>query len=257
MTHQEYLDTIRATYPALDRWQERVKHVELPDSGSDLDADNAIFPHHRISEIARISLASAGEHLRLARTAIEQHDYYPSAHFTTLRGAMVGASQAVWVLAPDDSPTRQNRGLRVLAEMYKWLGSYFDTVATFTSNTTADNANIAAQQQWLAGRQAHVDSLLTTKGLVATRVIKEALEHTFPVRQREAGISLWQQMSGDSHNLGWPMMQRSLFGPVDSQTGLAEARAGGDIRLIAEPFMLGKLLLDEGWKLFDIRRTGS
>lgn len=54
------------TQPDLDRWRLRAQTVEEPESGSDLALDDKIFPHMAISELARMSLVLAGEHLRLA-----------------------------------------------------------------------------------------------------------------------------------------------------------------------------------------------
>ena len=69
--------------------------------GSDSIADDSVSPNHRISEVVRSSLAISGENLRLAADAIHRKNLYPSAHFTALRSALVGACQAVWILAPD------------------------------------------------------------------------------------------------------------------------------------------------------------
>src|SRR5690554_2206357 len=96
VTIEDYLLAIRATYEDLDSWQARARKMppEEPERGSLLAVDDALFPWHRISETARLSLITSGEHLRLARTAIEAGQFYPSAHFTALRGALVGAAQA-------------------------------------------------------------------------------------------------------------------------------------------------------------------
>lgn len=96
--------------PDLDRWRLRAQRIEEPEVGSDLAIDDRIFPHMAISQLARTSLVTAGEHLRLALDAIKANQLYPSSHFTVLRGALVGASQAVWVLEPEDRGQRSERG---------------------------------------------------------------------------------------------------------------------------------------------------
>jgi hypothetical protein len=88
------------TAPDLDRWRIRAHRLEVPERGSDLAIDAAIFPHMAISQLARMSLVLAGEHLRLALDAIQAKQLYPSSHFTVLRGVLVGASQAVWIRGP-------------------------------------------------------------------------------------------------------------------------------------------------------------
>ena len=84
----------------LDLWRLRAHRIEQPERSSDLAEDNKIFEWMAVSEVARLSLVASGEHLRLALDAVKAGQLYPSSHFTVLRGALVGASQAVWVLAP-------------------------------------------------------------------------------------------------------------------------------------------------------------
>ncbi|HKJ10953.1 MAG TPA: hypothetical protein VJ976_01045 [Ornithinimicrobium sp.] len=74
---------------------------------SDLEVDAHIWRWHPPYEVARQSLIAAVQHLNLARTAIEAREVYPTSHFTVLRGALVGAAQGVWLLAPDDAQERQ------------------------------------------------------------------------------------------------------------------------------------------------------
>lgn len=90
------------TQPDLDRWRRRAQTVEEPESGSDLALDDKIFPHMAISQLARMSLVLSGEHLRFALDAVHAKQLYPSSHLPVLRGALVGASQGVWILRPDD-----------------------------------------------------------------------------------------------------------------------------------------------------------
>lgn len=102
----------------LDRWWLRAHRVEEPERGSALALDDEIFQRTAISQLARMSLVLAEEHLRLVLDAIKAKQLYPSSHFTVQRGALVGASQAVWILEPSDRNLRRERGLTVFTEMY-------------------------------------------------------------------------------------------------------------------------------------------
>src|SRR5690606_3753678 len=93
------LSQLFETQSDLDRWRLRAQTVEEPEAGSDLALDDKIFPHMAISQLARYSLVASGEHLRLALDALRLKQLYPSSHFTALRGALVGASQGVWILS--------------------------------------------------------------------------------------------------------------------------------------------------------------
>lgn len=251
-----YREPIRETYEDLTRWQVRVQTAaERPEPGSALAVDDRVFGPHPISEVARLSLAAAGEHLRLARDAIEADQGYPTAHFTVLRGALVGAAQAVWILAPDDRIDRQDRGLTVIAEMYDQLGKHNTMLATFNL-TAKQRQDLADHDAWLAERVKGLNAVRrnTWRLNLTDEVIAKALDHTFADEERrESGRQLWRQMSADAHVLGWSVFQRSTMGPVDRRTGLSEGQAGGSLRTIAQPFIASHLLLKEGWSLFDRR----
>lgn len=129
-----------------------------------------------ISEVARLSLAASREHLRLALDAVKAKQLYPSSHFTVLRGALVGVSQAVWILAPDERVARRERGLAVTAEMYAQMGKYYNFLDT-TDLEVDDRARLADQQLWLAERRAQAVARKTTAAtLNLTEVIGAAVD---------------------------------------------------------------------------------
>lgn len=225
---------------------------EQPEPGSKLALDDAIFRWHPISEAARLSLMTSGEHLRLARDAIEADQAYPSAHFTVLRGSLVGAAQAVWVLAPDKPTTRQQRGLTLVAEMCKQLDKYYGEVDQFRL-TLDERRKLEEQQRWLQERKGEVEGLRDSRAdLNQTEFIRWSLEYLFhDEARRETGRSLWRQMSADAHVLGWAMFQRAIMHPSAHSSALSVGEVGGNWKDIANPFVASHLLLKEGWSLFD------
>lgn len=240
------------TEPDLDRWRLRAHKVEEPESASDLALDDKIFPQMAISQLARMSLVLSGEHLRLALDAVHAKQLYPSSHFTVLRGALVGASQGVWILGPNDRGERRERGLTVVTEMYKELDKYYGSLAELSSD---DQEELEEQQKWLSGRKAEVAALRATKAdLNLTDVIGKSAESTFSTAgHREAVRRLWREMSADAHVLGWSLFQRSNFGPADRRTGIGEGRAPGSPGHVAEAFLASYQTLTHGWSLFDRR----
>lgn len=236
----------------LDGWRLRAHRVEEPERGSDLAIDDEIFPHMAISQLARLSLVLAGEHLRLALDAIKAKQLYPSSHFTVLRGALVGASQAVWILGPEDRSQRCERGLTVLAEMYAQMDKYYGFLAGTQLDNT-DRASLDDQRSWLSERQTGVAAIRTGRAsLNLTDVIGAASDHAFADdARREAVLRLWREMSADAHVLGWSLFQRTSFGPPDRRTGIGEGRAPGSPEHVAEPFLASYRLLGCGWSLFD------
>lgn len=256
---QPYLTAMQSTYVDLDRWKARAATTEPPLPGSELAIDDTVFPRHPISEVARTSLVLAGEHLRLARVSIEAGQLYPSAHFTVLRGGLIGAAQAVWVLSPEERVTRQERGLTVLSEMHKQMSKHYKRLETFTLTET-ERLELREQQSWLSTRMAQVADVRTGKSSLnlTHEVIPEALDFVFPdATRRENGRALWALMSGDAHVLGWSTMTRGSMASTDRTSGLAEGIVGGSLSHIAEPFMASYGLLRAGWSLFDRRCDSS
>lgn len=199
-----------------------------------------------------MSLVLSGEHLRLALDALNAKQVYPSSHFTVLRGALVGASQGVWILSPDDRGERRERGLAVLAEMYDQMGKYYDSLDGLSQD---DQEKLDDQKDWLSIRKAGVTAVRTgVAGLNLTEVVRASAEDAFAsVGHREAVRRLWREMSADAHALGWSVFQRSSFGPPDRRTGIGQGKAPGSPGHLAEAFLPSYRMLKHGWSLFDRR----
>lgn len=255
-----YLERILSCEGQLDRWRMRVQQVEQPERGSDLASDDRAFPFHRVSEIARASLAISGENLRMAVDAIRRQNLYPSAHFTSLRSALVGACQAVWILAPSDGPTRTDRGLCVADEMYAQSAKYHRATTKLAPDLTeADRAALVDQLIWISGRRQQLAIARISHSMLnlTDDVIPSAASIVYPDPRRRAEVSLlWRQMGGDAHVLGWSMFMRSQLGSTDRVSGLAELAAGGSPKAIAQPFVASYEILRTGWSLYDRRCEG-
>lgn len=72
-----------------------------------------------LSQLAFGGLAAARDHLQAIRVHIEAGQLFPLATDTLLRGALLGAAQTVWMLAPDDQPTRLDYARTAAAEMLR------------------------------------------------------------------------------------------------------------------------------------------
>lgn len=238
--------------PDLDLWHLRVQTVEEPQNGSDLAIDDENFPYMEISQLVRMSLAFSGEHLRLALDALRAKQLYASSHFTVLRGALVGASQGVWILCPGDREERRERGLSVISEMYTQLGKYYNSLEGLSD---ADQKWLDDQKGWLNDRKDDVAAVRKrTADLNLTNVIQKAAQETFTSSgHQEAVRRLWREMSADAHVLGWSVFQRSSFGPPDPLTGIGEGQAPGSLKHLAEAFLPSYRLLKHGWSLYDRR----
>lgn len=165
---------------------------------------------------------------------------------------MVGAAQAVWLLAPDDAEERQKRGLRVAEEWYsnhiKWL-----------KEALAGNSKDGPREllEHVEKRHGEVQSLRAQMGdradLQVTGVVQWAARHTFsePGLHRAASM-LWRSGSGDAHALGWGILTRSAE-MTPTGDGMGTFAAAGGITDLAEPYLCAYHLARRGWELLDQR----
>ncbi|MFJ2470770.1 hypothetical protein [Glutamicibacter sp. NPDC087583] len=247
---------LQSTEVDLNRWRIRAKRPEPPERGSELQLDDAGFAEHPISEMARISLISAGEHLRLAWTAIKAGQLYPIAHFTTLRSALLAASQAVYILGPEESEVRRARGLAAVAESYKRSRQFHIDTLRYPNITDSERQSIDSQIAWLSERldqtlQAGAGKPLNISDAVIPYASKLVYERD---KTLELEVNLWwRRLSGDAHSLTWSMAQRTVF--LASKPGqiLSEGVAGGSLEEVAQPFEASYQILKRGWSLYDQR----
>lgn len=83
-----------------------------PDAGSDLALDDTIAP--KTTPVAHHGIVTALDHLGSvvdAMTTGSPMRHY--AHFTVLRTALLASARTRWLLAPDDSPSRQLRCVQI------------------------------------------------------------------------------------------------------------------------------------------------
>lgn len=113
------LTMILDTCPVVDAWVYRGRKVETPQRGSELSDDDKAWPWLPTSELARLALMAASEHLQLVGECAECRRLYVTASHTPLRAALLAASSAVWLLGPSDGQERRQRGLRSASGWYR------------------------------------------------------------------------------------------------------------------------------------------
>lgn len=109
------LARIKATWGDLASWSARLRVPLRPPAGSELARDDEDFVGWPMSQLVHWGLAAARDHLQAIRIHLEARNLFPYATGTLLRGGLLGAAQAVWVLSPDDPSARLERS-RALAE---------------------------------------------------------------------------------------------------------------------------------------------
>jgi len=254
-TEEAYFDHIMAREPDLEGWRLRVQKPEPPQPGSELADDDAIFPYSPISEAVRISLTSAGEHLRLAMTTLKARQLYPVAHFTTLRTALLAASQGVYILGPDDPRERRSRGLAVVVEAYKRLRQYHQDMLSAPDVTESEKQQLSDQIAWVGQRLEAARKAGADDKVIATKVISSAAKIVYGTEpDKEHAVNLfWRHLSGDAHALLWSVGLRSTVAAAEKGQLLGLAMAGGSFQAIAQPFEASFRILKRGWSLYDQR----
>lgn len=255
-----YFAHLKSKEADLEGWRVRAQRLEVPERGSELQLDDAGFGEHPISEMARIGLISAGEHLRLAWTAILAGQVYPIAHFTTLRSALLAASQAVYILGPEEGSVRRGRGLAAVAESYKRSRQFHKETLKYQDLTDDERQQIEAQVEWLTTRLGQTRQAGAEISLnISDDVIPYASKLVYG-RNKDLELEvnlLWRKLSGDAHALTWAMAQRTAFRSARAGQILSEGTHGGSLEKVAQPFEASFQILRRGWSLYDQRCEGS
>ncbi|MFI2281373.1 hypothetical protein [Nocardia beijingensis] len=255
------LKPFEAAQPELDRWRYRgtLNPPEEPEPGSDLADDDKAFPYHRVSETVRICLVSAGEHLRLVWDGLARGNLYSTAQYAALRGALVAAAQAVWMSAPNDPATRQNRGHAVIAESYEQLRRYHQRTLDLALDlklSSDDRQKVADQIEWVKSRQTSLTAVRTSSLQVnMADVLRDVGPDIFPTDpQRRAGLRLaWNVLSSDAHTTMWGVASRASLSASEKHSTLSILATGTHIGDLAAWHDLVLCSLRRGWGLFDQR----
>ena len=251
------LQTLRATFPTLDAWGAELSRPYIPRPGGDLARDDEDWPPTPVSQVAVMGLGSARDHLHAVRVHLEARELFPYAQLTAIRGALVGAAQAVWVLAPDSRDVRTERARLVAVHMYaehlKYLSLLSDLAAGADSGTREVAEHVRQRHAQLSAVRAEAGerAALNTTDIVKTAV-SEAFGRTALATE---GESIWRMSSGAAHGFMWALLGQPdtrLAGEEDAR-GLAPFIAAGGVARILNPYMCAYHLAKRGWALRDLR----
>ncbi|MTV27951.1 hypothetical protein FTX61_21420 [Nitriliruptoraceae bacterium ZYF776] len=222
--------------------------------------DDKLWPWLPTSELARLALVAASEHLQLVGECVERQRLYVTASHTALRAALLGAASAVWLLGPTDGEERRQRGLRSASEWYRRKAQADELL--LEACPPDQRAQLSLQIQYLQDRCRESRALWTT---TATLTARETPKDTQVIhwvalvmfaqdknKQRSLRV-LWAEMSGDAHALGWQLLSRRTAPMTRSDIRLHETAVLSEISHLAEPYMGAFTLLKRGWSLFDQR----
>ncbi len=209
VNEDEALPALKATFDTLDGWRERLRETDDPPAGSAFELDDRAWWPFPLSSCAWSKLASAVDHLQAVRIMVDAGSLHPIATFTLTRSALLAASEALWLLGPEDRALRQSRGL--------WLAEVADKEHLLWSKEAAKGPGVIwpALAALRVTREAHLrgypiarhdlPSPGPTSGL---DVIAWAAQYLQPGREEwvAQARAQWRQGSGNAHSHAFAAM---------------------------------------------------
>ncbi len=266
MSDELWLKRLQRSITAIRGWEPRMGEHELVAPGSSLAKDDEGLIGNPVRSAARYGLITAVDHLGLIEDlAKDELTLRPSAIFTPARAALLGSSQAVWILT-GVRPQRIDRSLAVaLDERIQHRTFIRDHLNdgyirdNFSAGFVDDLRRVDAE---LTGEVNRLE--LLRKGTAysgkfdTTRMMREAAAHLTKAGEvddewmRLALSYEWRIASAAAHARSWPMQVR--------KTEALSAR-GGDVRRMtssveefAKSVGIAVLMTSEAWRLWDLRR---
>lgn len=256
-TEPTALQAITATFATIAEWRAATRTAFRPEQNSELWVDDQDWPWFPTSTVAWTGLVSAVDNLDAIKRHLEAQVLFSVAHLASCRAALVGAAQAVWVLAPQDSKTRTKRSRTATAYMYnkhlQYLRGLQEWAATPHIGTDTVTETVVQRARDLGEKRAADDQ---RSGLDTTRMIEVAAKEAFGnLKLTQEAILCWRSTSGAAHGFAWPLF--GTAGTVQTkladEDGIAEFQAGGSLERMANPFMAAFHIARQGWSLLGKR----
>lgn len=202
------------------RWEERTATVERPEVGSSLEADDQLNPRFPTSAIAWASIGNAVDHLGMIGDALQREGsapFRPTALYTLTRGALVAASQAIWVLTGDRTTRIRRTRLLELEEAKTFSGFLRDYATDVTLPADVEDSfmrSLSTEADRVAARAADLKREIrpASGDYSVTRTLRDAaasIEAEAPNNwMRRALLFEWRASSGDAHARLWTKQVR-------------------------------------------------
>lgn len=250
---------------AVRQWEHRTGSPDEVEPRSSLDKDDEGLPGHPVRSAAWYGLITAVDHLALVADLTNNLTLRPSSIFTVTRAALLGASQAVWVLT-GSREDRQLRALSVLSDEYKNHRGFVNDYAkdAFIKKHAEDMiADLEGLAQKLTDKMQSLRQLRQGKPYAgdfsSTTMMREAAVHLASQPDMDDWLRLglgyeWRMASAAAHARAWPMHVRT--------TEREPLAGGGEIRRMAasfpeivQSFGTAVLMTSEAWHLWDLRKV--
>jgi hypothetical protein len=247
------------------QWQQTMSSEPASiESGSDLAGDDAGFASLNVSSLVGYSLAAATEHLDFTLAVMRQTStLYPTAYLTVLRTALLAASHAAWILAPDERAERQTNALELLADDLRTQLTMVKAAITPT-----DSARSAKEKmiETLVARQEELQPIadILKPGLQIakcrinnTNIIESVAQSTHDEKLVVGGVNMvWRNESAAAHGArSFAIMRLHQNEIVEGESGTKYSKLQGDlVNDVGPASASATLALSFAFKMHDIRR---
>lgn len=235
---------------------------------SPLAGDDKAFPPMRCSQLAWWGISVAVEHLDATIRALDQQvsvggPILPSANFTVLRAALVGASYAVVLLGSTSRADRTTVGLQMAHEEYRQALRFREkAIASAALLKRAPLASASAgPPAHLAARLAKVSAMLRERKapqrLTDTAIIERAADLVHAAGNGDSELMQlalemgWVLGSGSAHGRMLMALYRGGRHGVEGDT----ASFGATYDEVAQEGSSVALVLNEALSLWTLRNT--
>ena len=216
-TDRVSLARIEKAVTAVRQWATLAGTPQIPEPGSRLAGDDLVFPALPTSTVTWYAITSAIDHLDLGADLLQANDVTvlrPHAFFSLTRSALLGAAQALWVLAgsPEESAVRS---LLIVEDeainQRRYLNAYLNDPTIEEDVSSELLASMRADVDRLSTRIRTVRTEIGRRGhksrFESTVMIKDVALHMAPGDAwfRRAVMDQWQRGSAAAHGRMWTL----------------------------------------------------
>ncbi|MGX1161021.1 hypothetical protein FBY31_0615 [Arthrobacter sp. SLBN-100] len=261
-----WMARLERCFDAARSWQQRLATPDTVTSGSSLAGDDKGLVTAPVRTAAWSGLLSAVDHLALMTDlARDELNMRPTSVFTPTRAALLGASQAVWVLSGNRA-TRRARALAIAederSQHRKFLWDYAKDEYAKANFRQEFMIDLNSQADKLSAEILRIRELRKEFPKIdsdATTMMREAAAHLTNAGSvgdqwmRFALAYEWRVASAAAHGRSWPVFVRktektkTANGELHSFTTSAEE--------LGRSVGAATLMTSEAWRLWDLRRV--
>lgn len=266
---------VRDSFPILDEWRRDAPAEFQPNAGSALAIDDADWPPMPLSQTAYKSFLTAKDHLQAVRVHIDRPvpELFPFAQPSLCRGALIGSSLVVWLLASDDPDVRVRRHrIAVAEELHNHrkyltdllgLGEHEDTrkVLEHVEVRLAEmkvKLGIVTRKDWQQVRVSTTAIIESAAMDLGTALVASGeSDHDADRLAREVRLE-WQSTSGAAHGYTWQIFGGPAVMPASEadEDGRVLYLAGGTFADLANRYAVAFEMSRLAWKLLQARAAG-